>query len=324
MKYTSVIMAGCALMIATAAIGQTKKTPVRKPAAKSATAKKPASKVSFPAKRIKTTPDGFTVGNGDLEYKVVKQGTGTYTPQPGDIMEMNIKFKIGDSVLINTLEMNNNEPVSQPCQKPAFVGDLNEGLMMMKSGDSMIFRMLMDTLAARAKQPKPEWAKPGDYASWEVKMVNVKNKAAFEAEKEAKGKVQAEKEDATLQAYFAEKQLQPQKTPTGLYYIIHQPGEGAHPEAGNSVTVNYTGMLLDGTKFDSNVDPQFNHVQPFNFPIGQRRVIKGWDEGVALLKKGGKMTLYIPSGLAYGERSPSPKIPANAIMIFDIELVDFK
>jgi len=315
MKYTSVIMAGCALMIATAAAGQTKKAPVRK---------KPVAKISMPAKPVKKTADGFTISEGGLQYKIIKQGTGTYTPKAGDIMEMNIRFKIGDSLLINTLEMNNNEPVMQPCQKPSFAGDLNEGLMKMKSGDSTVFRILMDTLAARAHQPKPEWAKPGDYATWEVKMVSIKMKSVFEAEKEAKKKIQAEKEETTLKAFFAEKQLQAQRTPSGLYYIIHQPGEGAAPQTGNSVTVNYTGMLLDGTKFDSNVDPEFNHIQPFDFPLGQGRVIKGWDEGVALLKKGGKVTLYIPSGMAYGERSPSPKIPANSILVFDVELVDFK
>jgi len=314
-------MAGCALMIATAAAGQTKKAPVRKSTAKTAT---PAKRTAIPARPLKKTADGFTITESGLQYKNIKQGTGAITPQVGDIMEMNIKFRIGDSLLFNTLEMNNNEPVTQPCQKPAFQGDLNEGLMMMKSGDSTVFRILMDSLSARTHQPKPEWAKPGDYVTWEVKMVAIKTQSAFQAEKEAKAKIQAQKDEETLKAYFAEKNIQAQRTASGLYYVIHQAGEGTSPQTGNSVTVNYTGMLLDGSKFDSNVDPQFNHVQPFDFPLGRGRVIKGWDEGVALLKKGGKITLYIPSGMAYGERSPSPKIPANAIMIFDVELVDFK
>ena len=86
--------------------------------------------------------------------------------------------------------------------------------------------------------------------------------------------------------------------------------------------MNYTGKLLIGTPFDSNVDPQFGHVSPFVFALGTGQVIRGWDEGIALFKKGGKGVLYIPSSLAYGERSPGPQIPANSVLIFDVEVVD--
>jgi FKBP-type peptidyl-prolyl cis-trans isomerase len=88
--------------------------------------------------------------------------------------------------------------------------------------------------------------------------------------------------------------------------------------------MNYTGMTLAGAKFDSNVDPQFNHVQPFWFNLGMGQVIKGWDEGIALMPKGSKGTLYIPSTLAYGAQSPSPLIPANSVLVFDVEVVDAK
>jgi FKBP-type peptidyl-prolyl cis-trans isomerase len=88
--------------------------------------------------------------------------------------------------------------------------------------------------------------------------------------------------------------------------------------------MNYTGKLMDGTKFDSNQDSTFHHMEPFTFPIGVGQVIPGWDEGVMLLNKGAKATLFIPSGLAYGEHPPTPAIPANSILVFDVEVVSYK
>jgi FKBP-type peptidyl-prolyl cis-trans isomerase len=81
---------------------------------------------------------------------------------------------------------------------------------------------------------------------------------------------------------------------------------------------------MDGETFDSNIDTTFHHKQPFTLPLGMGRVIPGWDEGLALLKKGSKATLYIPSPLAYGPQSPSPKIAPNSILIFEVEVTDIK
>lgn len=109
-----------------------------------------------------------------------------------------------------------------------------------------------------------------------------------------------------------------QMTSTGLMYVLQEPGGDEKPAAGTNVTVHYTGFLTDGTKFDSSKDRN----SPFQFPVGQRRVIAGWDEGIPLLGKGGKATLIIPYFLAYGERGQGP-IPAFATLIFDVELLDF-
>lgn len=143
-------------------------------------------------------------------------------------------------------------------------------------------------------------------------------------EMESKSAEQRGTDDKTLQDYFAQHNLKPVKTNSGLYYVMTSEGSGEMPKQGQSVTVNYTGMLLDGTKFDSNVDPQFQHVEPFSFVLGQGQVIPGWDEGVALMKKGGKATLYIPSTLAYGPEGRAPKIPANAILVFEVEVTGIK
>ena len=106
-------------------------------------------------------------------------------------------------------------------------------------------------------------------------------------------------------------------TPSGLKYIDLVPGTGATPKAGQAVIVHYTGTLEDGTKFDSSRDRN----QPFSFPLGQGRVIKGWDEGISDMRVGGRRKLIIPPELGYGARGAGGVIPPNATLIFDVELL---
>ena len=110
----------------------------------------------------------------------------------------------------------------------------------------------------------------------------------------------------------------PTTTASGLQYWDLVPGKGAAAVAGKPVTVHYTGWLTDGKKFDSSVD----RGEPFVFPLGAGRVIKGWDEGVASMKVGGKRQLRIPPELGYGPRGAGGVIPPNATLIFDVELLD--
>ncbi len=94
-------------------------------------------------------------------------------------------------------------------------------------------------------------------------------------------------------------------------------GDGAEAKAGDNVTVHYTGWLTDGTKFDSSLD----RGEPFTFDLGQGYVIKGWDEGVAGMKVGGKRKLTIPSDMGYGDAGAPPSIPGGATLVFEVELL---
>ena len=107
-------------------------------------------------------------------------------------------------------------------------------------------------------------------------------------------------------------------TPSGLQYEDLEEGTGPSPKTGDKVRVHYTGWLTDGKKFDSSVD----RGEPFVFPLGQGRVIKGWDEGVATMKVGGKRKLTIPPNLGYGAQGVGGGlIPGNATLVFDVQLL---
>lgn len=109
-------------------------------------------------------------------------------------------------------------------------------------------------------------------------------------------------------------------TDSGLTYIITQPGSGEQLKAGQTVTVNYTGLLTNGFKFDSSVDRN----EPFSFPLGAGRVIKGWDEGIQKLRVGDRAILIIPPQLAYGERGAGADIAPNSTLIFTVDVISVK
>jgi len=109
-----------------------------------------------------------------------------------------------------------------------------------------------------------------------------------------------------------------QETPSGLKYIVIEPGEGDKPEKGKKVKVHYTGKLEDGSVFDSSI----KRGAPIEFTLGVGQVIKGWDEGIADMKVGEKRQLIIPPDLGYGPNGHPPVIPPNSTLIFDVELVE--
>jgi FKBP-type peptidyl-prolyl cis-trans isomerase FkpA len=136
---------------------------------------------------------------------------------------------------------------------------------------------------------------------------------SFVSCKKRKVKSQAELDEKIITNYITDNNLNATATGSGLYYVVHDPGTGAQPNSGSTVTVKYKGSLKDGTVFDKSAD--------VGITISLNSVIKGWQEGIPLFKKGGRGILLIPSALGYGAQA-SGKIPANSVLIFDIDLLN--
>jgi FKBP-type peptidyl-prolyl cis-trans isomerase FklB len=143
---------------------------------------------------------------------------------------------------------------------------------------------------------------------------------AFEKDMVEKQKAEGEKNAADGVKFLEENKKKDgvKTTASGLQYKSLKEGSGPSPKATDTVTVNYRGTLLDGSEFDSS----YKRNEPATFPLNG--VIKGWTEGLQLMKKGSKYQFFIPSALAYGERSPGAGIPANSTLIFEVELLDIK
>lgn len=129
---------------------------------------------------------------------------------------------------------------------------------------------------------------------------------------------QLQEDIAILDKYLEENNIKAQKSASGLRYVIQDAGIGSIPKRGNQVKVHYTGTLLNGSKFDSSYD--HDPAEPITYIFGYGQVIQGWEEGLSYIAERGKMTLYIPSVLAYGTRD-TETIPSNSNLIFDVELI---
>ncbi len=285
----------------------------------------------------------YTKGEGGLEYQVYSKGkdgkyevkenvSTTDTSKVGQVMTMQqVVMNEKDSVLFSTYT--SKRPAMAMIQASPYKGSLESALLMLAPGDSGVFRMSADTLFAKSyKQPLPPFLKPGSKIIFRIKAENIQSKeqAMVDQQKmqeemmkemQAHAEKQVAVDDQNLQKYITDNNLKPQKTPSGLYYIITQKGNGPMPKAGQIVAVNYRGTTLDGKEFDSSAK---HGGVPYEFQIGQGQVIRGWDEGIMLLNKGTKATLLIPSTMAYGAQGSGPDIPADASLRFDVELVDIK
>ena len=143
-----------------------------------------------------------------------------------------------------------------------------------------------------------------------------------QAKQDIEGKKGSSKKDKLAKTIKKIKQKWPdvRHTHTGMYFIITGEGKGETPEPGTTISVHYTGRLLENNqKFDSSYD----RGEPISFEVGVGKVIRGWDEALVRMKRGEKRTLIIPPELAYGERGAGGVIPPNAWLVFDVELVDF-
>jgi FKBP-type peptidyl-prolyl cis-trans isomerase len=208
-------------------------------------------------------------------------------------------------------------------KRPDMTGFL-EGIKLMKKGGKA--RLILPSQLAFGAQGYRE-IPPYTSIIYDVQVVDVKSKAEYAKMEAAEKKKQEEKkanakkaESSLLKKYLKDNKITAKPTASGLYYIEKVKGTGPQIHAGSKVSVQYTGTLLNGKKFDSSRD---RGGKPFDVEVGKGNVIKGWDEGLLHMSKGGKAILIVPSSIAYGEHEMG-SIPAYSTLVFDLEVVDVK
>ncbi|MDX1630040.1 MAG: FKBP-type peptidyl-prolyl cis-trans isomerase [Fulvivirga sp.] len=278
----------------------------------------------------KTTPSG-------LKYTVIRAGEGD-VPEDGEYLILNMKYTdANDSVWVNTEEYGPLPIIKQDSVWAETKGGIQEIFIDLREGDSVHFNIKAEDLFSKSwKMPLPEDVDPegefefmlgvhevmdqGEFMQWQQKM------AAKQAEK------QLEKDLEIIDDYLAQNEIDAIETESGLHYVVTEEGTGDPIEPGDNVEVHYAGRILGGEYFDTSIksvaeeqglyNPRREPYEPFPLQVGAGRVIKGWDEGIALLKRGDKATLYIPSTLGYGPRGAGNTIVPNSILIFDVEIVN--
>jgi len=262
--------------------------------------------------------NGFQTTESGLQYKFYKKGNDTTAPHIGQYMDVVMTYGTKDTTLFDSRTLPELQKMQIPMIASVFQGDIYEGFKMMHVGDSASFTMPADSVWKKLfrMHTTPPGMDSIKYITFNIKLNEVMSADEMRSRQEAEQKMAMEKEKTDRAQYLAKNYPDAKPTESGLYYIRTQKGHGHKPEKGQKVKVNYTGKLLDGTVFDSSV----NRGQPIEFTIGQGQVIPGWDEGIAMMRKGEKAVLVIPSSLAYG--AGRGKIPPYATLVFDVELVD--
>ncbi len=286
----------------------------------------------------------FKKGDKGLEYKIISDGKGKALSY-GNFIQIHIKQVYSgskDTVLLDTREYMPKIQLFDSVNTPLAYFKI---IRQMKKGDSLIIRLLADSAYSGSPQGLPPFMKKGKFIYTHVKLVNIfeteqeadsANKAESiaakpriykkqmdEIEKEiASNKQQLDIDSKIIQDYLAKNNIKAQKTKWGTYVSIVTEGTGEKLNNNQIATVNYTGKTLDSGKvFDSNIDPQFKHVQPMQVNLSEiGNVILGWTDALMQLKNGTKATVYIPSSLGYGKSGNGGAIKPNENLVFDIEV----
>ena len=247
----------------------------------------------------------------------------------GDILTMSMTYGTEDSTLFNTGL--NGQPVQLRADSGKYVGDILTAFMNMRMGDSAAIIVNADSFFMKtAGMPSsPDFIDSAAMLYFTVGLTNIQSMEEMQAEADIKNAEAEANEMVILAKYLEDNNITTEPTESGLIFISKKKGTGKQAVAGKKVKVNYEGMFLDGKYFDTSVEeaakangiynPQ-RPYGPFDFDLGAGQVIKGWDEGIAMMKEGGKARLIIPSKIAYGA-APRPGAPFSTL-IFDVELVE--
>jgi FKBP-type peptidyl-prolyl cis-trans isomerases 1 len=258
---------------------------------------------------------GFSKTSSGLYYHFYVQNKEKPLPDTSNFLMLRMAYFLNDSLIYDYSTGNQNPRIQ--LNTPRFKGDLCEGLAMMREGDSAAFIVRADStfITLFGQQYPDSIVKPEDVLRFEIKMMKIQTKEAFEEEMNQLRAASLNKSHEAFQKYIVDNNIKVKPTESGLYYIPTKKGTGRRPVVGEKVDVHYVGRTLNGTEVDSSLD------KPFSFVLGEGYVIPGWEEALLLMKKGEKATFVIPSELAYGENVVG-KLPPFTNLVYDVELLN--
>ncbi len=265
--------------------------------------------------------DEFKKSDTGLEYKIITEGTGDSTLSVGQIAVLELKyFTSKDSLLFDSKESPTKFMLK--VEKPSHQGgSIEEGFTLMKVGDSTQFLISADSFFIKTRGIKtPMFIEDGEKLRFDVKIISTITEEEIQAERMKLDQEKQLEEQKIINDYIATNNITVEPTQSGLYIIPIEKGNGKKVEAGQVAVVHYTGTLTNGQVFDSSVQRD----EPFEFPLGQHRVIQAWDEAVATMRVGDKIKIVSPSNLAYGSRGAGGMIAPFSTLVFEIKLIGIK
>jgi FKBP-type peptidyl-prolyl cis-trans isomerase len=287
----------------------------------------------------KETPSGY-------KFNIVRKGDGVKIDS-GKFVVMNLRFMDGKDSVWNDSKKNGFPAVIQ-MQGTVPKGDaVLEVIKMLSKGDSVVFKVPAKKLFENTfRQPLPFSVDSTSSFTFQIGLSAVLNQEemnklqteliAKQNEKMLQDqKVQLEKDITAIDDFLKAKNVTAQTTASGLRYIITKPGIGENAKAGQQVKIDYLGYLLNGKYFDTSIESEAkknnlypqgrsSSYAPLELTVGAQQVIPGWEEAIQLMNKGSKMTVYIPSTLAYGNQRRGDVIAENSVLVFDMELIEVK
>lgn len=261
-----------------------------------------------------------------MKYTVYRESNGK-KPKVGDWVTVQMVYKEdNDSVLFDSRAY--GRPLRFALPEPKFAGSFEEGLMYLGEGDSATFYVNADSMYEKViMKENPEQIshrpKQGSFLKFDVLLMRVQTYQEAEMEIAMNESKQEKAELNALEAYLKEKNITAEKQPEGYYMIMNTPGKGELIKKGSVVAVNFTSSFLNGIAFDSNS----KSGKPYTFIAGKGDVIKAWDLAITRLHEGDKVTLIVPSSLAFGSagkkmpNSLTYTIPPFSTIIFEIEVL---